>query len=153
MRRGTRMTPCGVYPCKSSSMLWRRSVATGSGSRSESTKAVKDGKTPWWAASKMFVLPLICSKCLLTSTQHANLQNFPRLREVLTRLLFDENNNPTVPEVSYPYLPPEDRIAILTFMCDVAISSKAVHQHMEQCEEQLTALRKEKIEVNRQKKS
>ncbi|KAI5835871.1 hypothetical protein K523DRAFT_359692 [Schizophyllum commune Tattone D] len=84
---------------------------------------------------------------------HANLQNFPRLREILTRLLFDENNNPTVPEVSYPYLPPEDRIAILTFMCDVAISSKAVHQHMEQCEEQLTALRKEKIEVNRQKKS
>ncbi|TRM65788.1 ATP-utilizing chromatin assembly and remodelling N-terminal-domain-containing protein [Schizophyllum amplum] len=83
---------------------------------------------------------------------HASLQNFPRLREVLTRLLFDEAGNQTEPDLTYPYLPAEDRIAILAFMCDVAISSKGVHQHMEQCEEQLTALRKEKIEVNRQKK-
>jgi len=52
----------------------------------------------------------------------------------------------------YYTLPPEDRIAILSFMCNVAISSKAIHSHMEYCEEQLTALRKEKIEVNRLKK-
>jgi bromodomain adjacent to zinc finger domain protein 1A len=38
-------------------------------------------------------------------------------------------------------------------MCNLAISSKAVHAHMELCEEQLTALRKEKIDVNRQKKA
>jgi hypothetical protein len=37
-------------------------------------------------------------------------------------------------------------------MCNLAISSKAIHGHMEFCEEQLTALRKEKIEVNRLKK-
>lgn len=37
-------------------------------------------------------------------------------------------------------------------MCNLAISSKAVHAHMELCEEQLTSLRKEKIEVNRLKK-
>ena len=37
-------------------------------------------------------------------------------------------------------------------MCSLAISSKAIHAHMEWCEEQLTALRKEKIEVNRTKK-
>jgi hypothetical protein len=60
-------------------------------------------------------------------------------------------------EVAYPNdryysLPAEDRIAILSFMCNLAISSKAIHAHMESCEEQLTALRKEKIEVNRMKK-
>ena len=37
-------------------------------------------------------------------------------------------------------------------MCNLVVSSKAIHAHMESCEEQLTALRKEKIEVNRQKK-
>lgn len=37
-------------------------------------------------------------------------------------------------------------------MCDLAVSSKAIHVHIEHCEEQLTALRKEKIELNRTKK-
>ncbi|KAH7924854.1 chromatin remodeling complex protein [Leucogyrophana mollusca] len=105
---------------------------------------------------------------------HANLQNFPRLREVLTRLLFAPDL-PAEPSTSssssrvsspafqsltlsssagerYHTLPPVDRIAILAFMCNLAISSKAIHVHMESCEEQLTALRKEKIEVNRLKK-
>jgi WSTF, HB1, Itc1p, MBD9 motif 1 len=56
------------------------------------------------------------------------------------------------PGERYHALPAADRIAILSFMCDLAISSKAIHAHMESCEEQLTALRKEKIEVNRMKK-
>jgi len=56
------------------------------------------------------------------------------------------------PNERYYSLPVEDRIAILSFMCNLAISSKAIHVHMESCEEQLTALRKEKIDVNRQKK-
>jgi bromodomain adjacent to zinc finger domain protein 1A len=105
---------------------------------------------------------------------HATTTNFPRLREVLTRLLFapgssaepssvsssSRTSSPvpstlkvaTTPADSYHNLPPEDRIAILSFMCNLAISSKAIHSHMESCEEQLTALRKEKIEVNRSKK-
>jgi bromodomain adjacent to zinc finger domain protein 1A len=37
-------------------------------------------------------------------------------------------------------------------MCNLAISSKSIHAYLETCEEQLTALRKEKIEVNRLKK-
>jgi len=56
------------------------------------------------------------------------------------------------PKQRYYALSPEDRITILSFMCNLAISSKAIHAHMDSCEEQLTALRKEKIEVNRQKK-
>ncbi|KAG1755110.1 chromatin remodeling complex protein [Suillus paluster] len=105
---------------------------------------------------------------------HATLDNFPRLREVLTRLLFapeppaevsssssssrvsspDANNLYVLssPSERYYALPPADRIDILTLMCNLAVSSKAIHSHMESCEEQLTALRKEKIEINRQKK-
>ncbi|KAJ6604346.1 chromatin remodeling complex protein [Mycena vulgaris] len=106
---------------------------------------------------------------------HATLTNFPTLREVLTKLLFapdphvDPCSSPSSSRVSTPVpspaltvvsnpaeryyaLPPADRIAIMSFMSNLAISSKAIHGHMEYCEEQLTALRKEKIEVNRLKK-
>ncbi|KAF8078446.1 chromatin remodeling complex protein [Lyophyllum atratum] len=106
---------------------------------------------------------------------HATVANFPRLREVLTRLLFApessaETSTPSpsssrvstpvsstlsqrsTPAERYYTLPPQDKIAILSFMCNMAISSKAIHAHMESCEEQLTALRKEKIDVNRLKK-
>ncbi|KAI9062985.1 chromatin remodeling complex protein [Trametes sanguinea] len=106
---------------------------------------------------------------------HASLENFPRLREILTRLLFAPDDTtdalgstapspstspgplrlttPTHPKQLYYRLPPKDRVDILAFMCNLAVSSKAIHAHMETCEEQLTALRKEKIEVNRTKKS
>ncbi|GLB36320.1 putative williams-Beuren syndrome DDT (WSD), D-TOX E motif containing protein [Lyophyllum shimeji] len=106
---------------------------------------------------------------------HATIANFPRLREVLTRLLFAPEpsveavapspsssrvstpvsyslSQRSIPAERYYKLPPQDKIAILSFMCNMAISSKAIHAHMEQCEEQLTALRKEKIDVNRLKK-
>ncbi len=108
--------------------------------------------------------------------QHANLENFPRMREILTRLLFAPDqpqsqepssstaptpnaspaplrlSTPTAPGQLYRKLPPKDRVTIIAFMCNLAVSSKAIHMHMEWCEEQLTALRKEKIEVNRTKK-
>ncbi|KAJ3758377.1 chromatin remodeling complex protein [Lentinula raphanica] len=112
---------------------------------------------------------------------HATRENFPRMREILTKLLFapdplevSEHHEPSpsssrdpsleatptpqrlsvvsTPRERYRNLPVQDRIAILSFMVNLAISSKAIHQHMESCEEQLTALRKEKIEVNRTKK-
>ncbi|EKM60973.1 uncharacterized protein PHACADRAFT_110936 [Phanerochaete carnosa HHB-10118-sp] len=108
---------------------------------------------------------------------HANLENFPRLPEILVRLLFapfPTPNPPTEgasvpatpatspqplplstsasPRERYHLLPPTDKAAILAFLCNQAISSKAIHAHMESCEEQLTELRKQKIEVNRSKK-
>ncbi|KAL0950970.1 hypothetical protein HGRIS_007718 [Hohenbuehelia grisea] len=99
---------------------------------------------------------------------HATLDNFPRLREIMTQLLFDpepeldpapeaSSSRSGTPQVSSPAeryyaLSPADRIAILSFLCNKAISSKTVHTFIETCEEQLTALRKEKIEVNRIKK-
>ncbi|KAF8844084.1 hypothetical protein BDN67DRAFT_944466 [Paxillus ammoniavirescens] len=105
---------------------------------------------------------------------HATVENFPRLREVLTALLFAPEPNvesstsssssrisspishpltlASLPGERYHALPPADRIAILAFMCNLSVSSKAIHTHLESCEESLTALRKEKIEINRLKK-
>lgn len=115
------------------------------------------------------ILVLMVAKGLL---QHATLENFPRLQEVLTRLLFAPEpimeSSPcssssrvstpvsyslmSSPGERYHALPPPDRIAILAFLCNLSVSSKAIHTHMEGCEESLTALRKEKIEINRLKK-
>ncbi|KIK82429.1 hypothetical protein PAXRUDRAFT_64788, partial [Paxillus rubicundulus Ve08.2h10] len=105
---------------------------------------------------------------------HATVENFPRLREVLTALLFAPEPNvesstsssssrisspishpltiASSPGERYHALLPADRIAILAFMCNLSVSSKAIHTHLESCEESLTALRKEKIEINRLKK-
>ncbi|KAI9462511.1 chromatin remodeling complex protein [Lactarius psammicola] len=74
---------------------------------------------------------------------HATLSSFPTLRR----------HQPSSPKQCYPMLPPEDKIAILAFMCNVAVSSKSVHAHMEACEEELTSRRKEKIELNRTRKA
>ncbi len=114
------------------------------------------------------------STLILLVAQHANMHNFPCLREMLTRLLFEPEplpvstpttpagtphpqsetfTVPSTPKERYHALSPKDKIAILSFMCNLAISSKAIHLHMESCEEQLTELRKQKIEVNRSKKA
>ncbi|KAI0824248.1 chromatin remodeling complex protein [Trametes gibbosa] len=106
---------------------------------------------------------------------HANMENFPRLREILTRILFTADQlpdtagssapspstspsplrltTPASPADLYYKLSAKDRVDIIAFMCNLVVSSKAIHLHMETCEEQLTALRKEKIEVNRTKKA
>lgn len=98
--------------------------------------------------------------------QHANLENFPRLREILTQLFFApstdtiESSSPDIQNLTVPSAPteryyslsPEDRLAILSFLCNLAVSSKTVRAHMETCEEALTEYRKTRIEINRLKK-
>lgn len=59
---------------------------------------------------------------------------------------------PAQPMERYYDLSPGDRVEIIAFMCSQAVNSKSIHTHMEQTEEQLTALRKEKVEANRLRK-
>lgn len=120
---------------------------------------------------------VLCDRLHINRSQHANLDNFPRLREIFIRLLYapevpnevatSDPEGPSSPVATpapqrftmraspkerYHLLSPKDKAAILSFMCNLAVSSKAIHAHMETCEEQLTELRKQKIEVNRTKK-
>ncbi|KZT40060.1 hypothetical protein SISSUDRAFT_1060571 [Sistotremastrum suecicum HHB10207 ss-3] len=95
---------------------------------------------------------------------HATVRKFPRLRAVLTHLLFppadaqidvgsdSSSHDLYTPATLYPSMPVDDKIALLAFLCDVSISSKSVHAYMDNCEEQLTQLRKDKIELNRERK-
>jgi len=103
---------------------------------------------------------------MLNSPKLATVEAFPLLQQVLTWLLFE----PPPPDLSpggcsqdrftvranpgerYWTMGVDHKIALLSFMCGLSVSSKAIHLHMESCEEQLTALRKEKIEINRSKK-
>jgi len=109
----------------------------------------------------------------LTILKLASAEVFPLLQNVLTWLLFEPAGSDESPGGSsssknlqdshifteranpcerYWTMPVEYKIALLSFMCGLSVSSKAIHLHMESCEEQLTALRKEKIEINRSKK-
>ena len=105
--------------------------------------------------------------------QQATVATFPTLRGVLTRLLFASDvpvdsaspggsaskapeTPPTFHRVSpserYYILPAEDKVAILAFLCDAVVSHKEIHTYMDTCEANLTQLRKEKIEVKKERK-
>jgi len=92
---------------------------------------------------------------------HATPRNFPRLRQILVHLLL--HSSLSDPEgsyesthafltASYNSMPPIDKIALIAFLCDRSVSSKSVRSFMENCDERLTTLRKEKAEINREKK-
>ncbi|KAL5535354.1 hypothetical protein ACEPAF_3448 [Sanghuangporus sanghuang] len=109
--------------------------------------------------------------------EYATVTSFPKLRSILNMLFFDwidtsgkpmaslspDTMSPSSSELQfaptrapiterYLLLSAEDRISILQFLCDLAVSTKQIHHHLDSCEEQLTTYRKEKIELNRQKK-
>lgn len=98
----------------------------------------------------------------------ATVSAFPLLRKILVGLLFssdpptadavpvNEDLTPPLyrvsPRTRYYLLPPEEKLALLTFLCDTVISHKEIHQYMETCETNLTLLRKEKIEIKKERK-
>lgn len=97
--------------------------------------------------------------------QYATTATFPRLRPILTSLVYgpsppendDESSTGSVvepchPADRYPSLPPEDKINIIQFLCELAIPCKPIRSTLEAAEADLTELRKEKIELNREKK-
>jgi bromodomain adjacent to zinc finger domain protein 1A len=49
-------------------------------------------------------------------------------------------------------LTPRDKLEILAFLADLVMISRSVRSFMEECDARLTTLRKEKIEVNRERK-
>jgi hypothetical protein len=56
-------------------------------------------------------------------------------------------------ETRYWTLPISDKLAILTFLCDLILSSKRVRAYIDECENELTSLRKEHIELTRERKT
>lgn len=52
----------------------------------------------------------------------------------------------------YPHLPLSDKVHILQFLCELAVLTRDVKAFYEECESHLTELRKERIELVRQRK-
>lgn len=59
---------------------------------------------------------------------------------------------PSTPSDRYPHLLFEDKIAILSFLCEICMACRGVRGHIDWGDASLTELRKEKIEVNREKR-
>lgn len=49
-------------------------------------------------------------------------------------------------------LTPRDKLELLACLADLAMTSRGVRAFMDECDSRLTTLRKEKIEVNRERK-
>ncbi|KAF8310996.1 hypothetical protein DL93DRAFT_2083951 [Clavulina sp. PMI_390] len=92
---------------------------------------------------------------------HATPQAVPNLRRIMQGLMFEPSLSsstskrkfaPSTPAERYPYLLSEDKIAIFSFLCEICIASRVVRAHIDWGDASLTELRKEKIEVNREKR-
>jgi bromodomain adjacent to zinc finger domain protein 1A len=93
----------------------------------------------------------------------------PQLREIITHLLFaplpsaagNEAQNgddqrqgwqSIKPRLRYKTLSFAHKIAILAFICELSTGTKAIHGFLETCENSLTEMRKEKVELKKQHK-
>lgn len=56
------------------------------------------------------------------------------------------------PAERYMYLLAEDKLAILSYLIEICTASRQIRTHVEWADSSLTELRKEKIEVNREKR-
>ncbi|KAJ1018114.1 hypothetical protein NDA16_004981 [Ustilago loliicola] len=56
------------------------------------------------------------------------------------------------PAQRYPLLSLEEKLQIIHFLCEQAVGAKVIKSFYEECEAQVTELRKEKIEVSRERK-
>ncbi|KNZ51080.1 hypothetical protein VP01_40g4 [Puccinia sorghi] len=52
----------------------------------------------------------------------------------------------------YAELPVDDKLTLIEFLCDLATESEQVRNYMEKCDERLTVVRREKADVNKEKR-
>lgn len=57
------------------------------------------------------------------------------------------------PQERYLTLPPADKLAVLEFLCAIITSSKPYRRYIEECETSLTGLRKERTDINKERKA
>lgn len=84
----------------------------------------------------------------------------PNLRRVLSYLMFEPVESkgtsvayrPCPPAERYSLLLAEDKLAILSYLVEICTASRQIRSHVEWADTSLTELRKEKIEVNREKR-
>ncbi|PWN49280.1 hypothetical protein IE53DRAFT_154692 [Violaceomyces palustris] len=98
--------------------------------------------------------------CLLA---RATSETFPRLTGILSHMTAVEHPDGRVDGNyvadtylsvvdRYPAMALRDKIHIISFLCQLAVMTKSVRAYFEECDLQLTELRKEKVELSRAKR-
>ncbi|KAI9322215.1 ATP-utilizing chromatin assembly and remodelling N-terminal-domain-containing protein [Dichotomocladium elegans] len=77
----------------------------------------------------------------------------PDLDLILRHLVPRNNSTASERERQYPTLSLKHKLAILKFLVEAANESTAIKDYMEQCQEQLTEFRRQKVELNKEGKS
>ena len=127
---------------------------------------VQDGRMHWLFIFVMYdgSIPFPKWHIAYSVHQHATVQSLPSLRRIMQDLMFEPSREgpsisegplqytPSTPAERYIHLVCEDKIAILAFLCEICIASRVIRAHIDWADASLTELRKEKIEVNREKR-
>lgn len=65
----------------------------------------------------------------------------------------DEDVDALGPQERYMTLPPSDKLAVLEFLCAIISNSKPYRHYIEDCEAALTAIRKERTDINKERRA
>ncbi|KAG0227766.1 hypothetical protein BGW42_002736 [Actinomortierella wolfii] len=76
----------------------------------------------------------------------------PGVDKILNHLVPEESSTKDDVEFLFPTLSIEDKIRLLVFLIEVAAGTSSIRMYMEQCREQLKALRLETFELNKERK-
>jgi hypothetical protein len=72
------------------------------------------------------------------------------------RSIRSQRSNPRVLKKTlvtrYASLPVDDKLTLIEFLCDLATESDQVRNYMDECDEKLTVVRREKADVNKEKR-
>ncbi|KAG0242609.1 ATP-utilizing chromatin assembly and remodelling N-terminal-domain-containing protein [Mortierella sp. GBAus27b] len=76
----------------------------------------------------------------------------PNVDRILNHLVPNESSQKDDVELLFPSLPHEDKVAILVFLVETAAGTSTIRNYIEECREELKALRQHKAEINKEKK-
>ncbi|KAI9020042.1 ATP-utilizing chromatin assembly and remodelling N-terminal-domain-containing protein [Phycomyces nitens] len=76
----------------------------------------------------------------------------PQLDQILRHLVPRINSTATEREKQYPSLSVKHKLMVLKFLVDVVNESTLIKDYMEECQEQLTEFRRQKVEMNKEAK-
>ncbi|KAG0271064.1 hypothetical protein BGZ95_001189 [Linnemannia exigua] len=76
----------------------------------------------------------------------------PNVDRILNHLVPNETTVKEDVEQLYPTLPFEDKVSIIVFLVETAAGTSTVRHYMEECREQLKALRLQKFDINKERR-
>ncbi|KAF9133138.1 hypothetical protein BGW39_010467 [Mortierella sp. 14UC] len=76
----------------------------------------------------------------------------PNVDRILNHLVPNETTLKEDVEQLYPTLPYEDKVSIIVFLVETAAGTSTVRHYMEECREQLKALRLQKFDINKDRR-